>query len=414
MDPTENDKTILRDLAKKIAEIAALPIQQEKAEMWARHNDLKPTRPMVLVFPEGCWREMVFESDDLCEDPDSRGLEHLMRVYLYMWEHLRDDNVIEAVVHSPIVFQMTGYGVTGGEQTRPDEALGAVHYDGGLTEEFDPGQMTLPRITVDWDATERSYQQRQELFGDILTVEKTLGWVGHHGFAPLDTLLNWCGIEQLFLAMVDNPKWVHGILAKMLAGQMATLDDLEAQNALTLNNRSHYNGSGGVGYTSQLPQADFDGEHVRPRDLWAHATAQIFSEVSPAMHEEFALQYERPFLERFGLSNYGCCEPLHNKLDIVKTISNLRRISISAWADVEKCAAGLGDQYVYSWKPNPAIVAQVSWDPDGVRRGLRDFCEKTRGCVAEMILKDTHTCNHEPRRMWEWTQIAMEVAEEFA
>jgi hypothetical protein len=27
------------------------------------------------------------------------------------------------------------------------------------------------------------------------------------------------------------------------------------------------------------------------------------------MHEEFALQYEKRWLERFGLTYYGCCEP---------------------------------------------------------------------------------------------------------
>jgi len=34
---------------------------------------------------------------------------------------------------------------------------------------------------------------------------------------------------------------------------------------------------------------NYAGGPVRCRDLWAMATAQIFSEVSPSMHEEFAL-----------------------------------------------------------------------------------------------------------------------------
>jgi len=54
------------------------------------------------------------------------------------------------------------------------------------------------------------------------------------------------------------------------------------------------------------------------------------------------------------------------------------------------------------------------WDPDAVRRGIRDFLERTRGCVVEMILKDTHTCRHQPRRMWDWVRIATEEAEAFA
>ena len=124
-----------------------------------------------------------------------------------------------------------------------------------------------------------------------------------------------------------------------------------------------------------IRQAGFGGVRVRPRDLWGFATTQMFSEVSPAMHEEFTLQYERKYLARFGLTSYGCCEPLHNKLKIVKTIPNLRRVSISPWADVRKSAEELGDRYIFSHKPNPAIVAGEGWDPEAVRKGLKEFLE---------------------------------------
>ena len=46
------DIGILRDLAKRVREIAALPIMQERRERWLRHNQLKAERPMILVFPE--------------------------------------------------------------------------------------------------------------------------------------------------------------------------------------------------------------------------------------------------------------------------------------------------------------------------------------------------------------------------
>jgi len=134
----------------------------------------------------------------------------------------------------------------------------------------------------------------------------------------MDMLARWRGIEQLFLDLVLQPDWIHRIMSRLLECKLVELDQLEKQNALTLNDRSYYNGSGGVGYTRELPQHDFDGVHLRPRDMWGYSAAQIFSEVSPQMHEEFALQYERPYLERFGLSHYGCCEPLHDKLEYVK------------------------------------------------------------------------------------------------
>ena len=168
-----------------------------------------------------------------------------------------------------------------------------------------------------------------------------------------------------------------------------------------------------MGYTDQLPQSDFDGTHVRTRDLWGFATAQIFSEVSPAMHEEFALRYEIQFLSRFGLNCYGCCEPLHLKMNEVRKIPRLRRVSMSPYVDLAKGAEEIGDQYIYSRKPNPAILASVAWNPDAVRKSTRDDLEKTRGCIVELIMKDTHTVNGEPHRLAEWVRIAKEEVDAF-
>ena len=170
-------------------------------------------------------------------------------------------------------------------------------------------------------------------------------------------------------------------------------------------------GSGGVGYTAQLPQSDFDPEHIRPIDLWGCATAQIFSEVSPEMHEEFALQYERRWLERFGLTYYGCCEPLDQKMEILKSIANLRKVSMSPWVEVDRAVEEVGDKYVFSYKPNPAIFADDVWHPELVRKELREALEKARGCVVEIIMKDISTVHYKPQHLWEWTHIAMQEAE---
>ena len=137
--------------------------------------------------------------------------------------------------------------------------------------------------------------------------------------------------------------------------------------------------------------------------------------LSPAMWEEFVLEYHLPFLERFGLNCFGCCEPLHDRLEILKSrVPRLRRISISAWADRAIAAESLQDQYIYSWKPNPAHLAAIHFDAEALRRHIRETLEITRGCVVEMILKDTHTCNHHPDRFDLWAQIAQEEAERAA
>ena len=127
------------------------------------------------------------------------------------------------------------------------------------------------------------------------------------------------------------------------------------------------------------------------------------------MHEEFSLKYERPLLEPFGLNGYGCCEDLTLKLDHVLTIPNIRRISISPFANVDKCAERLDKKAIFSWKPHPSHIAG-GFDEKRIREYIKHTLDVTKGCVIEMLLKDTHTCEHHPERFTRWAQIAGELA----
>ena len=134
------------------------------------------------------------------------------------------------------------------------------------------------------------------------------------------------------------------------------------------------------------------------------------AQVSPAMHAEFILPYEKRLLEPFGLIGYGCCEDLTAKLPDVLTIPHIRRISISPFADVERCAAQLERRAIFSWKPHPAHLVG-EFDADHIRAYIKRTlaAASAHGCVLEMILKDTHTCESHPERFTLWTDIAQQV-----
>ena len=224
----------------------------------------------------------------------------------------------------------------------------------------------------------------------------------------------WWGITELYTDMYVRPEFVHRGISRMMDALLGMLDQYESLGLLSVSNGNHRVGSGGLGITDELPQPDYDGTHARPIDQWGTSTGQIFSEVSPAMHDEFCLQYEKRWLERFGLNCYGCCEPLHNKIHLLRSVPRLRRISMSRWVDVAKGAEEIGTDYIFSYKPNPAVLATEHWEPEVARAELRDALEKTRGCIVEIIMKDVSTCRNEPRRIWEWCELAVEIAEEFA
>ncbi len=133
--------------------------------------------------------------------------------------------------------------------------------------------------------------------------------------------------------------------------------------------------------------------------MWGFTESQETVHVSPAMYEEFIFPYEKPIMDRFGLTCYGCCEPLHGRWHVVRRHHALRRVSCSPWVNVEKMAGYLGDKYIFSLKPNPAALAVPEIDGEAIRKGLREDLEKTRGCVVELIMKDNHTLAQRPENV---------------
>jgi hypothetical protein len=201
---------------------------------------------------------------------------------------------------------------------------------------------------------------------------------------------------------------------RLVNAWLARLDQWERLGLLSPNADNTRVGSGGYAYCGELPGGTEAARPVEPDRLWGSAAAQIFSSVSPQMHWEFALQYEMRWLRRWGLTYYGCCEPLDSKIDILRRIPNLRKVSMSPWVDPARGAAGLGDRYVYSCKPSPAILARNRWRPQAARRQLVELLEATRGCAVEIIMKDISTVRHEPQRLWEWADMAVELADRYA
>jgi hypothetical protein len=98
---------------------------------------------------------------------------------------------------------------------------------------------------------------------------------------------------------------------------------------------------------------------------------------------------------------------------VVKKTPRLRRVSISAWANIEKSAELLEGNYIYSYKPAPAYLAIPNMDKDYIRTSIRDFLEKTKGCCTEIIMKDNNTLGGNPNNATDWCRIVKEEIERF-
>jgi hypothetical protein len=407
------DTAVLRRLAGELAEIAALPVHQEKARLWQSLNDLRSVRPMVWI-NEIPWHEMDVDGELtlVAEHPWARDQERDLRRTLYQWRHMPGDMIVAGFLACPLAVHSTDFGIIEDVDVVATDAASDIvsrHFNVQIRGFPDLEKIHMPVVTHNEAATYHRFEAMCRVYDGILPVRK----VGqtHIWYTPWDYLIRWWGIEEAMLDMVERPELVHAAVERMVDAWMTELDQFEALAALSLDCNNTRIGSGGYGYTGDLPAAGFDPARVRPADMWGCSNAQIFSGVSPRMHWEFALEHDLRWLSRWGLTYYGCCEPLDRKIEILRRIPNLRKISVSPWCGTPRVVEQIGGDYVVSRKPTPAIFAEDAWNPARARKDLTDFLDQARGCHVELIMKDISTVRYQPQRLWEWAAIAREVVD---
>jgi hypothetical protein len=363
-------------------------------------------RPLVFCDPEYGWNEIITVDQMLCQGTLARQWEMHLRKERFWGTDMGDDYTIEPFFEIPHIHAELDWGL---KETRiGGQDGGAFRWESPVKSEADLAKLRHPEIRVDYEGTHRLAELADEIFGDLLTVRiKTLWW---WSLGMTRTLVELRGLQQIMLDMIDNPRLVHSLMAILRDGTLDMLDALEGEGLLSRNDDGTYIGSGGLGWSRELPSLDFDGK-VRCCDMWGFGESQETVGISPDMFAEFIFPYQLPVLERFGLNCYGCCEPLDKRWHVVERIPNLRRVSMSPWADWIKMAEILGNRYIFSLKPSPTDLAMENFDEERVRAGLREALQTTRGCRVEVIMKDNHTIRHDPRRVVRWVQIAREEAE---
>ena len=401
----------VRELAKKVAELAALPIQKERIRLWKKLNGLQPERPMFMI-DQVCWGEMNYE-DELtlrCEDPVLRGIEWQLRETLYRDRHMADDRPIRNYVKAGKSFSVTNInlpaitqdGGKGGAQTH-------VYVDQIPDDEALERVLKMPVVTHDEEASKRTAELYNEILDGILGVKMT-GYDGY--FHYWDRISWWRGVEAIMYDIADNPDFIHRILKKTIAMHMCMLDQIEKLGLITAGmDTVHCTGA-----YNDVMEGYSDDPNEKPnthtaKNSWTYSAAQLFSMVSPEMHDEFDVQYIIPWYKRFGLGYYGCCEPDDIKVDVLRKLPNLRKISMSPWVNVELGAEKIGKDFVFSRKPNPSNLAWDIYPEETILKEFRQTLDATskNGCPVEFILKDLTTVRNDPSRLWKWAATARDL-----
>ncbi len=408
------DAIILRKLAVKYYEIACSEKNTYNIRLHKSVNDLKQIRPVVLI-EELPWNEMNI-NDELtlqCEDEYLREIEWFLRTSLYKSKHMPADMVLPAYIPVQKVINSTGIGISVDEEvlsTDKDNHIVSHKYNDVLQNEDDLQKLKNPVLTYDAENTLKRYNMVGEILGDLLPV-KIKGLEAFH-VATWDQIATYRGVTNLLIDLAERPEFMHRLVSKLTDIRLAYLDQAEALN---LFDNDPFSVHCTPAKTDDLPRKDFDGLNITRKDIWGRGAAQIFATVSKQMHEEFDIEYMKKTVGQCGLVYYGCCEPLDKKIDIVEKIPNLRKISITPWADVNIAAEAINKKYVLSSKPNPSSVAVPVLDKDNLRREIKtilDAC-KRNGCSCDIVLKDISTCRKRPENIFEWEKIVMEMVKNY-
>ncbi len=401
----------IRELAKETREFALSPEMERRRNLWTDHNSLYFTRPPIYIrsiplheFPQA--------RDLRCQNPGFRNLEHKLLNVRYRMQ-LCDDTIIEPflTVRAAVDFDPNGvYGVPAklGEKL---PGIVAAAYKPTIVEEKDVEKLHVRPYMVDEKETARRVAWHQEALDGILDVvvdrQAPLCCMWQNDISTL--LAKIRGLEEIMWDAYDRPEWLAGLVAWMRDRILEHMDQTEAKGGFRLCN--HQNQA--MPYCRELEVPCASDKPVSTKQLWGYMAAQEFTTFGPDMFDEFMFSYQQPILERYGLVAYGCCEDLTQKIPIIKRLKNLRRIAVSPFADVGKCAEQIGGDYVLSWRPNPSSACSRGVDEDFVRDEVRRVMDifDANHCVWDVTLKDLETTGGDATAIVRWTAIVRDELE---
>ena len=399
----------LQKLARRVAEIAGDDANEKRRERWRRHNEFED-RGIPIYIRAVADREIIVPQLE-STDPFLRNCELFLRRMILQSE-LNDDYVIEPWITVAAAKSLPDAGAWGVPTGRAAEDLdsGAFTIAPPLKEEIDIGRLIPPRHRIDEEATGRLVSRLHDTIGDELpiVVSRAPYWSSWH--ADLSTDLGYLrGIEQMLWDMMDRPKWIARLLEFMRDGVLKAQS--EAEEAGDWRFADHENQS--MPYAASLDDPRVDSRPAKRSELWGFFASQETGAVSPGMFDEFMVEYQRPIAEEYAMISYGCCEDLSRKIDVLRSIKNLRRIAVSPFADVARSAEAIGSDYICSWRPSPADMVAYGFDEERVRRIVRNAREifEANGSRYDVCLKDVETVQHDVKRIHKFVELVREETE---
>lgn len=406
---SSKDKVVIRALAVQYAELANSERNRTALGRWRNLNNLKSDRPLVFCNVFHLRPEIDPYLPTL--QVEEKSLREVERWFLRaLWgATLGDDRFVDPwfTVRADMYTQPEGIFGVASETVHDDQSRGWRNMPVlKRMEDLDKLKATPHRVH---DPDPPLARLLDDIFGDILPVHRNRVsiyhcWNGVIGPSAGELF----GLEELMLALYESPEMVHRFMA---FARDAIIDNFKACEAAGDWSPADYWYYNTPPHCDALPDPQAGVYGARLKDLVGFGHAQEFESVSPAMYEEFLLDYQRPILELFGRVSYGCCDTLESKMDALSRLPNLAKITAGPLADPARYPERFGSRAVISWRPVPTLMISDKLDENALRRQFREGFEKLKGCHVELHMHDLMTVRGDIPRIFRWTQIAREEAE---
>lgn len=412
-DVSDKDISRLRKLAREWMDIAESDVMVQRKNDWRNLHDLKPSKPMILF--ETFTVAGFFDDGDLvCENELLRNVEKTFASNLKQYHELGDDIVLEPYFRVAWKVSRSDYGVKIEERHVKDSLAYLSNFP--VSTPGDISKLKERSFAVDREITLKFKNRLENIFGDIMPVRignfdnffPEIGYtpfLGNNFIGITMDLFKLIGNENMLLWPYDHPDDLHRLLRFLCDDRIRFYNWMMEENLLTFNTDNQFAGPSSYGYVSDLPDPESD-ETVKLDKLWAWPESQETTPVSPKMFDEFFLPYIAEVSNMFGMSYYGCCEPVDDRLEYIrKAIPNLRTVSISAWNNFEKIGEQLGRDYVHCKKPNPTFISGETPDWDSAKKDISDSFNACKNGNIEFVVRDVYTINGDNKRLREWVEM---------
>lgn len=404
------DREILRRVARRQAELAAMERNTRLKKEWLLHNELRGERPMIHL-EAGTFEQELLPQRMSCTGGFAREVEaNLYRNFLNQ-ELFDDDRITQDYYEERLDTNFTLFGIDMQVQESLDssgkKSLGH-QFESILTDlEDDYHKLGETTYSVNPERTRSRMAVIEDAIGDILPVRLQ----GRCLYSvPTQMLVHIMSMENMMFNICDYPELFKTVMKRIADDTEVYFDCLEAGGFIMPTTQGEFLAQGSWCYNSTLPSDKPNGRFTT-KDVWGFLDSQETVGISPEMFEEFIFPTYKQISERFGLLSYGCCEPVSPVWErCISKLDNLRKVSISPWCDEEYMGEQLRSRHViFHRKPSPNYLGLgETLDEDGWRQHIRKSLKAATGCTMEITQRDVYTINNDEGKAKRYIDIIKE------